>query len=95
MTRMIATQTPEGRALVFGREAQVTCPKSKKECIVPNSDEIKGRTKEAVGDLTDNDRLKNEGKTDRAAGKVKGATEHAKDKVEDTVDNVKEKLHRD
>jgi len=62
---------------------------------VPNSDEIKGRTKEAVGDLTDNDRLKREGKTDRAAGKIKGATETAKDKVEGAVDTVKDKLHRD
>ena len=35
------------------------------------TDDLKGRAKEAVGDLTDNDRLKNEGKTDRASGKVK------------------------
>jgi len=48
-------------------------------------DETKGRVKEAAGDLTDNDRLKREGKMDRA-----GAT--IKDKVEDAVDNVKEKI---
>ena len=36
-----------------------------------NTDDLKGRAKEAVGDLTDNDRLKREGKTDRASGKVK------------------------
>jgi uncharacterized protein YjbJ (UPF0337 family) len=62
---------------------------------VPNSDEVKGRIKEAAGDLTGNDKLKNEGKTDRAAGKVKGALEDVKDKIEDGVDAVKEKLHRD
>jgi uncharacterized protein YjbJ (UPF0337 family) len=62
---------------------------------VPNSDEIKGRVKEAAGDLTDNDKLKNEGKTDRAAGKVKEFADDVKDKVEDAVDAVKDKLHRD
>ena len=29
------------------------------------TDDLKGRAKEAAGDLTDNDDLKNEGKTDR------------------------------
>jgi uncharacterized protein YjbJ (UPF0337 family) len=48
-------------------------------------DDAKGRTKEAAGDLTDNDRLKNEGKVDRAVGKVK-------DKVEEAADKVKDKL---
>jgi len=62
---------------------------------VPNSDEVKGRVKEAVGDLTDNDKLKNEGKTDQAAGKVKGAASDVKDKIDDVVDAVKDKLHRD
>ena len=36
-----------------------------------NSDQAKGRVKEAVGDLTDNDKLKSEGKADQAAGDVK------------------------
>jgi uncharacterized protein YjbJ (UPF0337 family) len=48
-------------------------------------DEAKGRAKEAVGDLTDDQDLKNEGKVDRAAGKVK-------DKVEDAADKIKDKL---
>jgi uncharacterized protein YjbJ (UPF0337 family) len=34
-----------------------------------NVDEAKGRVKEAAGDLTDNDDLKNEGKADQAAGR--------------------------
>jgi uncharacterized protein YjbJ (UPF0337 family) len=62
---------------------------------VPNSDEVKGRVKEAAGDLTDNEKLKREGKSDQAAGKVKGAVGDVKDKIEDAVDAVKEKLHRD
>ena len=59
------------------------------------SDDLKGRAKEAVGDLTDNPDLKREGKTDRAAGKVKEKLSDAKEKLEDVVDDVKGKLHRD
>ncbi len=36
-----------------------------------SADEGKGRLKEAAGDLTDNQDLKNEGKVDKATGKVK------------------------
>jgi uncharacterized protein YjbJ (UPF0337 family) len=59
------------------------------------SDDLKGRAKEAVGDLTDDPDLKREGKTDRAAGKVKDKLSEAKDRLEDVVDDVKDKLHRD
>jgi uncharacterized protein YjbJ (UPF0337 family) len=58
-------------------------------------DEMKGRVKEAAGDLTDNKDLKNEGRTDKAAGKAKGVVEDIKDKAEDAVDSVKDKLHKD
>jgi uncharacterized protein YjbJ (UPF0337 family) len=44
------------------------------------SDEIKGRVEEAVGVLTDDQRLKNEGKLDQATGKVKKAVERVIDK---------------
>ena len=57
-------------------------------------DDLKGRAKEAVGDLTNNAGLKREGKADRAAGKVKEKLDDAKDKLEDVVDEVKDKLHR-
>jgi uncharacterized protein YjbJ (UPF0337 family) len=52
-------------------------------------DDLKGRAKEAAGDLTDNDRLKREGKSDQAAGKVKQKVEDAKDWVEDKIDDLK------
>ena len=52
-------------------------------------DEAKGRIKQAAGDLTDNDDLKNEGKVDEAAGKAKGKAEAAKDWVEDKIDDVR------
>jgi uncharacterized protein YjbJ (UPF0337 family) len=55
-------------------------------------DDAKGKVKEAVGDLTDNDDLKREGKMDQA-----GAT--VKEKVGDAVDAVKDKaddlIHKD
>jgi uncharacterized protein YjbJ (UPF0337 family) len=49
------------------------------------TDDLKGRVKEAAGDVTDNDSLKREGKIDRGAGDVK-------DKVEDAVDKVRDKV---
>jgi uncharacterized protein YjbJ (UPF0337 family) len=58
-------------------------------------DDVKGRAKEAVGDLTDDDDLKREGKTDQAVGSIKDKLEDAKDWVEDKVDDVKDRLKRD
>jgi uncharacterized protein YjbJ (UPF0337 family) len=45
------------------------------------TDKIKGRVKEAVGVVTDNQRLKNEGRTGQAIGKVKKAVERVIDKA--------------
>ena len=49
--------------------------------VAGESDEVKGRIKEAAGDLTDNDELKREGKADKAGGKVKDAVDTVKDKL--------------
>ena len=62
---------------------------------MPNTDDLKGRAKEAAGDLTNNDDLKNEGKADRASGKVKEFIDKAEDKAKDLVDDVRDKLHKD
>jgi uncharacterized protein YjbJ (UPF0337 family) len=51
-------------------------------------DEAKGRVKEAAGDLTGDQQLKDEGKVDRASGKVKDA-------VGDTADKAKDLLRKD
>jgi uncharacterized protein YjbJ (UPF0337 family) len=59
-----------------------------------NADQVKGRIKEAAGDLTDNDDLKREGKTDRAAGKAKETIGDVRDKAEETVDALKDKIHQ-
>jgi len=45
------------------------------------ADETKGRIKEVDGDHTGNEDLKNEGKADKAGGKVKDAVDTVKDKL--------------
>jgi uncharacterized protein YjbJ (UPF0337 family) len=60
----------------------------------PNTDDLKGRAEQAAGDLTNNRRLKNEGKADRASGKAKEFVEDLKDKADDAIDSVKEKMRR-
>jgi uncharacterized protein YjbJ (UPF0337 family) len=52
-----------------------------------NVDEVKGRTKEAAGDLTDDEGLKREGRVDKAVSDVK-------EKIDDIADKVKEKVGR-
>jgi uncharacterized protein YjbJ (UPF0337 family) len=58
-------------------------------------DEAKGRTKQAAGDLTDDEKLKREGKIDRAVSSVKDKVDDAADavseKVDEAADKVKEK----
>ncbi len=48
-------------------------------------DTAKGRVKEAAGDLTGNQELKDEGKVDRASGKLKDAVGGAADKAKDLL----------
>ena len=46
-----------------------------------NMDEIKGRTKEAAGDLTEDPDLKREGEIDQAKGKAKQKVDEASEKI--------------
>jgi uncharacterized protein YjbJ (UPF0337 family) len=59
-----------------------------------NTDDLKGRAKEAVGDLTNNDHLKREGRTDRKVGKAKELIDDVSEKAKELVDDVKDKLHK-
>jgi len=52
------------------------------------TDEIKGRVKEAAGAITDDDRLRREGKTDQAVGKAKEAVEKVAEKTKQTIDKA-------
>jgi uncharacterized protein YjbJ (UPF0337 family) len=55
---------------------------------IRNTDDAKGRIKEAAGDLTGDKDLKHEGKVDKATGK-------AREGIEKVADRVKETLRRD
>ena len=48
-------------------------------------DKVKGRAKEAVGDVTDDDDLKREGKVDKATGSIKDKVDKAADKAKNVV----------
>jgi len=55
---------------------------------IRNKDDAKGRVKEAAGDLTGDDDLKREGKTDQASGR-------AKEGIDRLADMAREMLKRD
>lgn len=59
------------------------------------TDEIKGRTKEALGDLTDDEELQREGQHDQAAGNVKQKIDDAADWAKEKIDDVKDETDRD
>jgi uncharacterized protein YjbJ (UPF0337 family) len=52
------------------------------------TDQIKGKAKEAVGDLTGNKNLKAEGEADRSAGEAKEKVGHAREKIEEVIEKV-------
>ncbi len=56
----------------------------------PTADKIKGRIKEAVGVITDNDCLQSEGQTEQAVGEVKEVAEKVKDTVKRVVEKVRD-----
>jgi uncharacterized protein YjbJ (UPF0337 family) len=51
-----------------------------------NIDEAKGRVKEAAGSLTDDDKLRREGKADQAKSSFKDAVDNVADKAKRAVD---------
>jgi uncharacterized protein YjbJ (UPF0337 family) len=55
-------------------------------------DDLKGRAKEAAGDLTDDPDLKREGQTDRAAAGVKAKVDTVTKKAHDRLDEAKDKV---
>jgi len=56
--------------------------------------EIKGRVKQSVGDLTDDERLREEGVTDEAEGEVQEGFGRAKRKVGETIEEIGEKIKK-
>jgi uncharacterized protein YjbJ (UPF0337 family) len=56
------------------------------------AEQAKGKVKQAVGDLTDDDELRREGKVDDASGSAKEKVGDLKDKAEGAIDAVKDKI---
>ena len=56
------------------------------------TDDLKGRAKEAAGALTGDDDLKEDGKSDQRAASAKKKVEDAADKVKKGIDDVKDRL---
>ena len=54
-------------------------------------DDLKGRAKEAAGDLTGNDDLQREGKADQAGASVKDKVNKVADAVKGKIDDLKKK----
>jgi uncharacterized protein YjbJ (UPF0337 family) len=59
------------------------------------AEQVKGKMKEAAGDITEDDSLRREGKADHASGRAKEKVDDLKDKAENAIDSVKEKLTGD
>ncbi len=57
-------------------------------------DKAKGKLKQAVGDLTDNERLHDEGVADEAAGSVQEGFGRARRKVGETIEDIGEDIKR-
>jgi uncharacterized protein YjbJ (UPF0337 family) len=57
-------------------------------------DQLTGKLKQAAGDLTDNERLHDEGVADEAAGEVQGGIGRARRKVGETVEDIGENIKR-
>ena len=56
------------------------------------TDKAKGRIKQAAGDLTGDDELRNEGRGDEKAGEAKGFLNDVKEKADGAVDAIKERV---
>src|SRR5829696_9052418 len=54
--------------------------------------DLKGRAKEAAGDLTGDEDLESKGQTDQAKAGVKGKVGDVKEKAGDVVEGVKDKV---
>ena len=57
-------------------------------------DQVKGKAKQAWGDLTDNERLRDEGAADEAGGEVQEGFGRARRKVGEAIEDIGEDLKR-
>lgn len=57
-------------------------------------DRVKGRVKEEVGDLMDNEQLENEGRAERAAGEVEEGFGRGRRKIGNAIKDLGTKIGR-
>lgn len=57
-------------------------------------EQLKGKVKQAAGDLTDNERLHDEGVADEAAGNVQEGFGRGRRKVGEAIEDIGNKLKR-
>jgi uncharacterized protein YjbJ (UPF0337 family) len=58
------------------------------------AEELKGKIKKATGDLTDNDRLRDEGAADEAAGKVQDTVGRGRRKVGEAIEDLGDQIKK-
>ena len=57
-------------------------------------EQVKGKVKQAWGDLTDNERLRDEGAADEAAGEVQEGFGKARRKVGEAIEDIGDEIKR-
>ena len=62
--------------------------------IEGRKEQLKGKVKKAVGDLTDNEQLHDEGVVDEAAGDVQEGFGRGRRKVGEALDDLADKIKR-
>jgi uncharacterized protein YjbJ (UPF0337 family)/anti-sigma regulatory factor (Ser/Thr protein kinase) len=95
LARPVSPRAPRGTSRMRHRHLPRGVPGEKEDPMGEMTDKAKGHAKEAVGDMTDDERLEREGKLDQMSGEVKGKAEDAKDKVGEGVDALKDKMRDD
>jgi uncharacterized protein YjbJ (UPF0337 family) len=58
------------------------------------ADQVKGRAKEAIGDLRDDDQMRDEGAADELGGKTEETLGKGRRKVGDALDDLGDKIKR-
>jgi len=86
-----------GRSALRITVAVVRCKKqpSKEAHMSGNTKRAKGRAKQAVGAVTGDDKLKQEGKRDERVGELENKVDDVTDAVNDKLDEVIEKVSRE
>jgi uncharacterized protein YjbJ (UPF0337 family) len=65
-----------------------------KDELEGKAEALKGKFKKAAGDLTDDERLRDEGEADEVAGKTQDAFGRARRKVGETIEEVGESIKK-